>query len=249
MSYIPVAVEMYSVRKEFSDNPLKTMQALKTMGYEGVEFAGAPQYSNDFYAALLKETGLVCCGWHTPWNLFQGDALEETVQRNLAVGNKYLIVPWFQAPTLEGWKEFGRQVNDVAAKLAKYGMRIGYHNHAHDFAPLDGVRTWDTFFSVTDPRVLIQVDTGNAVAGGADIMAELNGKCAGRAKTIHLKPYSQARQFEPMIGEDECPWKEIFAFCQTQGDTEWYVIEYECEVYPALEAVEKCLKAVRAMQA
>ena len=56
MSYIPVAVEMYSVRKEFAANPLATMKALKEMGYEGVEFAGAPQFSGEFYGILLSSS-------------------------------------------------------------------------------------------------------------------------------------------------------------------------------------------------
>ena len=140
MVYIPVAVEMYSVRKEFAANPLATMKALKEMGYEGVEFAGAPQFSGDFYAALLKESGLVCCGWHTPWDSVQPDKIEETIKLNQAVGNKYLIIPGIGASTHEEWADLGRQMNAVADKLAQYGMRTGYHNHDRDFKPLDGDR-------------------------------------------------------------------------------------------------------------
>ena len=43
MTYIPVGLEMYSVRKEFAANPYATMKAVKAMGYEGVEFAVADQ--------------------------------------------------------------------------------------------------------------------------------------------------------------------------------------------------------------
>lgn len=246
MVYIPVAVEMYSVRKEFTANPLETMKAIKAMGYEGVEFAGAPQFGADFYAALLKETGLVCCGWHTPWALVQDDKFEETVKLNQAVGNKNVIIPALGAKTHAEWADLGKQLNVISDKLAKYGMRTGYHNHASDFQPLEGKRTWDTFMAEANHRTIMQLDTGNAVAGGADIMAELN-KYPGRCKTIHLKPYGNEKKFEALIGEDDCPWKEIFDFCQLKGDTEWYIIEYECPAYPALEAVEKCLKAVHAM--
>ena len=246
MTYIPVALEMYSVRKEFAANPWATMKAVKEMGYEGVEFAGAPQFSADFYAALLKETGLVCCGWHTPWASLQEESFEQTVKLNQAVGNKYVIVPWFGGKTHDEWLSLGAQLNAVADKLAKYGMRTGYHNHAGDFTPVDGKRTWDTFMSVASSHTVMQLDTGNAMAGGADVMAELN-KYPGRCQTIHLKPWNQENGYEPLIGEDACPWKEIFDFCQTKGDTEWYIIEYECPKYPALEAVDKCLKAVRAM--
>ena len=246
MTYIPVAVEMYSVRKEFTANPLATMKALKEMGYEGVEFAGAPQFSGEFYASLLKESGLVCCGWHTPWDSVQPDKIAETIKLNQAVGNKYLIIPGIGANTHAEWADLGHQMNAVADELAKYGMRTGYHNHDKDFKPLDGKPTFDTFMGVTSNRTVMQMDTGNALAGGADIMTVLN-QYPGRCKTIHLKPYGKEKKYEALIGEDDCPWKEIFKFCQEKGDTEWYIIEYECPIYPALEAVDKCLKAVRAM--
>ena len=50
-----------------------------------------------------------------------------------------------------------------------------------------------------------------------------------------------------MIGEDDLPWAEIFRRCETGGGTEWYVVEYESDAYPPLEAVDRCLKALRAM--
>ncbi len=246
MPYIPVAVEMYSVRKEFTADPLGTMKALKAMGYEGVEFAGAPQFSPNFYRSLLEETGLVCCGWHTPWERLQPENLEETVRLNLAVGNKYVIVPYLSARTHQDWENLGNQLNDAADALAKYGMRTGYHCHATDFVPLEGKRTWDTFMGVANNRTIMQLDTGNAQEGGADILGELN-KYPGRCKTIHLKPYSLTKGFAPVIGEDDCPWKDIFNYCETKGDTEWYVIEYESEALPAMDAVKRCLDAVRKM--
>lgn len=247
MSYIPVALEMYSVRKDFAANPWATIKAVKEMGYEGVEFAGPPQFTPDFYAALLKETGLVCCGWHTPWASVQPDHFEETVRLNQAVGNKYVIIPGLSGKTHDDWKRLGHELNDVADKLARFGMRTGYHCHQNDFVLLDGKRTWDTFMAITSTRTVMQLDTGNALAGGADIMAELN-KYPGRCKTIHLKPYSANGGYEPVIGDDDCPWKQIFDFCQCKGDTEWYIIEYECPAIPALTAVDKCLKAVKALQ-
>ena len=54
MTIIPVALEMYSVRKEFTENPLATMKAIKAMGYDGVEFAGAPQFCSEFRVRLLR---------------------------------------------------------------------------------------------------------------------------------------------------------------------------------------------------
>ena len=44
------------------------------------------------------------------------------------------------------------------------------------------------------------------------------------------------------------PWRDIFEFCQTKGNTDWYIIEYECPEIPALEAVKQCLDGALAIR-
>jgi hypothetical protein len=41
------------------------------------------------------------------------------------------------------------------------------------------------------------------------------------------------------------PWKEIFEVCETTGGTEWYIMEYENDLYPPLVSVEKSLEVMR----
>jgi sugar phosphate isomerase/epimerase len=74
----------------------------------------------------------------------------------------------------------------------------------------------------------------------------------GRCQTVHLKPYSPKAGkdnpdagFRPLIGEDEIPWQDLFAFCETKGKTAWYIVEYESDAFPALEAVDRCIKILR----
>jgi len=249
MTKIPFALEMYSVRNEFTANPLETMRAIKAMGYTGVEFAGKPQFCAEFYAGLLAETGLVCCGWHTPWDSVQPDTIEATIKLNQAVGNPNVVVPWLPAETLDDWKARAIELNAVAERLAPLGMRTGYHNHNREFKAENGVTPWDVFMKNADPAVIMQLDLGNALSGGCDIMATLN-RYPGRCRTIHLKPYhtDPAKAFRPIIGEDSVPWKDVFDFCTTKGNTDWYVIEYECPELPALEAVKQCLEGAKAIQ-
>lgn len=248
MSPLPLALQMYSVRKEFSADPLATMRAVKEMGYVGVEFAGPPQFCPELYTALLKETGLVCCGWHTPWQMVQGESLTATIRLNQTVGNKYIIIPWLEAKTHAEWKAKAQELNDLSDQLAFFGMRTGYHNHAHDFTPLDGKPTMETLAENTKRRVILQLDTGNAMAGGGDILAFLR-QFPGRSQSIHLKPYShqEGQGYKPLIGDDQVPWREVLTICREHGDTDWAIVEYEHPDLPALEAVHSCLKALRSM--
>jgi sugar phosphate isomerase/epimerase len=253
---IPIGLELYSVRQEFQNDPRATLRAVKDMGYQGVEFAGPPVASGPELRALLDETGLVCCGWHTPWAAVQDDRLQETVALNQAVGNPFVIVPSIPQDLRqrrEDWLSLARSFDALAGKLAPQGMRTGYHNHHVEFEELDGERPWDTLFGNTGKGVVMQLDLGNAARGGADVVDVLR-RYPGRAQSVHLKPYSfRAGQddpragFRPVIGEDDLPWEEIFGICESTAGTEWYVVEYESDAYPPLEAVERCLRALRAM--
>ena len=77
MTRVPIGLELFSVRNELAEDVRGTIKAVAEMGYEGVEFAGQPQHSAEELKSLLDEFGLVCCGWHTPFNLVQEDTLDK----------------------------------------------------------------------------------------------------------------------------------------------------------------------------
>jgi sugar phosphate isomerase/epimerase len=226
------------------------------MGYVGVEFAGPPKHSAEVLRDLLKQTKLVCCGWHTPFNLIQDDKIDETIAFNKTIGNRFIIIPGIPAElrkTRADWLKLAEFFNRLAAKLAPHGMLTGYHNHNIEFTPLDGEQPWDTFFKNTRKEVVMQLDTGNAIYGNGDVVAILK-RYPGRATTVHLKPYSKKAAkddarlgFRPLFGDDDTPWDQVFRLCETSGGTEWYIVEYESDAYPPLEAVKRCLDKLKAM--
>ncbi len=226
----PIALQLYSLRKAYGENPLKTMKTVKEFGYDGVEFYGN-SFTPEFYAALLKESGLVCAGWHTGIDALEGEQFMKTVQLNLAVGNRFICVPWFKSEKLDDWKLLADRLNAAAEKLAPFGMFTGYHCHAHEFTPVEGVLPWDVIAQNTDPHVILQLDTGNCASGNADPLAFLT-KYPGRNKSVHLKPFSKADGFNPAIGADDLPWKSLLDYCRAEGRTEWFVVEYEPEADP-----------------
>lgn len=243
MIQIPVALQLYSLREIFPVNPLEAMRAAKEMGYTGVEFYGS-HFKNDLYAALLKETGLVCAGWHTLIDSLEGDAFEETVARNLAVGSKYAIIPYFQSETADGWKKFADRLNEAAARLRPYGLRTGFHCHAHEFAPVEGLLPWEIVAANTEKEVILQLDTGNAMEGGADIYATLEAY-PERNQSIHFKPHSAEKGFQTALGEDDHDLVRLLSWCREVGDTDWIVVEYE-KADP-LTYCKKSLDAIKAL--
>jgi sugar phosphate isomerase/epimerase len=253
MARLPIALQLYSVRHALAHDLHGTLRAVAAMGYEGVEFAGQPDHSAEELRAALDACGLACCGWHTPFALVQDDNLAETIAFHQVLGNRFLIVPGIPAQlrtSRADWLALAQFFTRLAEKLAPHDMVTGYHSHHVEFTPLEGERPWDTFFGNTDPRVVMQLDTGNAAFGGADVVDILR-RYPGRARTVHLKPYSRtagldepSHGFRPVIGQDELPWREIFQACETVGGTQCYIIEYESDAFPPLEAVARCLRGL-----
>jgi sugar phosphate isomerase/epimerase len=245
---IPWGLQLYSVRNECAKDLDGTVTKVAKIGYKGVEFAGYHGRNAKQLRQLLDDVGLKCCGTHIQLDTLQGENLAKTIEFNHTLGNKFLIVASLPAKyrkSRETWQEVADQFTEIAQKVKPHGMKVGYHNHNVEFKPVDGEVPWDTFFNRANKDVVIQFDTGNGVAEGGHPMKFIQ-KHPGRVASLHVKPYSKKKP-NAVIGdkEDELPWKEIFHVCETTGGTEWYIMEYEKDLYPPLVAVEKSLETIR----
>lgn len=256
MDKIPIALQLYSVREDLKSDLRGTLKAVAEMGYQGVEFAGALEGDPEELKGLLSGLNLACCGWHTPYAAVQDHRLQGTMDFNKALGNSNIIVtslPGDEYQTRADWLKAAEFFDHLSEKLVPYGFRTGFHNHHTEFSPLDGENPWDTLFSHTDEEVIMQLDIGNAVAGGGDVLDILR-RYPGRAVTVHIKPYSKAAGredmtagYRPLLGEDDVDWARVFELCETIGGTEWYIVEYESDAYPPLKAVDITLQKLRGM--
>ena len=242
---IPIGLQIYSVRVDAEKDLAGTIAKVAKMGYEGVEFAGYYGHSAKDIRKMLDDNGLVCCGTHTAMETLADDKLADTIAFNKTIGNKYLIVPWLkpdEANARQAWLTYAKRFNELAEKVRPHGMKVGYHNHAHDFAPVDGTTGWDLLASNTNKDIIMQFDTGNALSGGGDPMVYLK-RYSSRATTIHIKEYSTTNK-NALIGEGDIKWGEIFRLCRA-GGTKWYIVEEEKDAYPPLTAVDLSIKNLK----
>jgi len=246
MARIPIGVQLYSVREDCARDLPGTLAAVAEMGYDGVEFAGYYDYSAEELRRMLDDSGLKCCGTHIRLETLLGDALPETMAFNQVLGNRYLIVPSLPAERRSSnaaWRETGALFSQIAERLAPYNMHTGYHNHAVEFEIIEGETGFDAFFGSTDPAVIMQLDIGNALHGGADPLDYLR-RYPQRLGTIHLKEYSAAKP-KVLLGQGDVPWAQVFQVCEAAGGTEWYIVEQETYPVPPLESIRRCREALR----
>jgi len=235
---IPVALQLYSVRNDAAKDLPGVLEAVAKMGYEGVEFAGYYDHKPEAVRKMLDSNGLKCAGTHTGFGALKGDNLGKTVDLHKILGATFIMVPGgIGGKTKQGWLDAARQFTEIAAKLKVHGMMTGYHNHSHEFTPIDGQTFWDVFFSNTPDEVCHQIDTGNCMGGGGDPVSLIK-KYPGRTRTVHLKEHGGPGDF----GAGKCPWNDIFAACESVGGTQWYIVEQESyKNRTPLEAVKQCM--------
>jgi sugar phosphate isomerase/epimerase len=253
---VPLALQLYSVRDAMKENLPGTLRKVAEMGYEGVEFAGFYDYTAADLRKILDDNGLACCGAHLGINTLLGSELEKTAEFNWTLGNPYLICPGLPGDytgSRSNWRRTAEVFNDVSEKCRRLNCWVGYHNHHTEFTALDGEMPWDTFFGGTVHDVVMQLDTGNALLGGAQV-GPFVGRYPYRALTVHLKPYSleAGKQdphagYRPLFGDDSIPWAELFGQLEDFGGVRWYIVEYESDLCPPLQAVELCLRRLKEM--
>lgn len=83
--------------------------------------------------------------------------------------------------------ETARLLNAAAEIAAARGLRVGYHNHAHELeVRFDGATGLELLASLLDPRVVLEVDLYWAARAGVDPAALLTA-LGDRVVAVHVK--------------------------------------------------------------
>jgi sugar phosphate isomerase/epimerase len=241
---LPIGVQLYSVRGDFTKDVPGVLAGIKKIGYEGVEFAGYASYGSDASGLrkLLDDNGLKACGSHIQGGLpaLQGDRFQREVEFNKTLGNDRLIIASSNARTADDWTRLADGFSAVAEKLKPLNLRIGYHNHATEFTAIDGKMPEDIFFDKASPDVFVQLDIGHCAHAGGDPAAYIK-KFASRVLSVHVKDWVPATRGD-IVGEGIVKWPEVLDACAGSSALQWYVTEEESNQFQALEGIDKDFK-------
>ncbi len=187
-----VGIQVYSVRDAAEANFRKTLEELKAMGYDGVEFAGLYGYSAKEVKTMCEEIGLIPISAHVPYY----DILEnprEVLSTYAEIGCKFVAIPYLTPecrPGNDGFIDvvknaaiFGEVANDL-------GMTLLYHNHDFEFDKIDGEYALDMLYR-TVPASLLQTELDTCwVNIGGENPARYIEKYSGRTPVVHLKDFA-----------------------------------------------------------
>jgi sugar phosphate isomerase/epimerase len=222
-----IALQLYTVRSLMAVDLAGTLRALAATGFSAVELAGLPETSPGRLAALLDETGLRPVASHESVESLRMDA-SAVADRMADLGCPRVIVPWMPEDdrrTVDDVRRFASELGGFAQTFAQRGIRVGYHNHSFEFAPLDGTTAWDILLGELAPEVEIELDVYWVAVGGRDVATEI--QAAGRVRLLHMKDRAAGQEpHDAPAGEGILPFPAIIEAARAAG-VEWYIVEQD----------------------
>ena len=183
----PIALQVYSVRDDAAADFRGTMQAIKEMGYQGVELAGTYDMTVAQAKEILDEVGLEFVSAHVTVEELEVD---EILDEYAAAGLKYIAVPY-----ISGFRDEEMmlatidKIRKIAVRTKARGMQLLYHNHDFEFKKINGRYVLDAIYEeIPEDLLKTELDTCWVNVGGED-PAQYVLKYSGRAPIVHLKDF------------------------------------------------------------
>jgi sugar phosphate isomerase/epimerase len=233
----PLALQLYTVRDQLAAGRAAVLKSIRDFGYGAVEPYDVLTDPRALRADL-DEAGLAVCSVHARVLGEEAGALLDGAR---AVGADTVIVPSVPAERfadLGAIRALARDLNEAAARAAGQGLRLGYHNHVFEMAPVAGRTGLDALAEALDPAVLLEVDTYWVAVGGQDVPALL-GRLGDRVRYLHVKDGPVTKD-DPMtaVGSGRMPVADVLAACPS---AEWHVVELDRCATDMLTAVRDSL--------
>ena len=234
------ALQLYSVRDVCTaDNLKQTLSALRDMGYEGVETAGSYGLSAEAFKAVLAECGLVPISAHERINRFEED-LDGLLDFYSTLGLKTVACSYATTSSAEEVRHVADVLSKATERAAARGMRVLYHNHSHEFVPIDGVLP----ITRIAEACLLEPDTYWIFNAKHDPVAFLRDNAA-RIGLVHLKDGRNGRPCT--IGEGENAVEGILDATIALGH-DWIVIENDDPKPDGLSDAARSIAALKALK-
>ncbi len=227
-----IGAQFYTLREhcKTTEDFYDTCKKVSEMGYKIVQISGTPLEAADM-KPILDEFDLQVVVTHKGYQDFV-ERIDYIIDYNKTLGCELCGIgsmPDEYKHSSEKLSEFIAGMNQAAEKLSEAGLYLGYHNHAFEFARLDGRFIMDRLIAETNPsKVKFIVDTYWLQMGGQN-PATFIKKLGERAMAIHFKDVKPNADYSiemAEIGEGSLDWDDIIAACEEAG-AKWALVEQD----------------------
>jgi len=201
----PIGLQLYSLRADFPKDVTGTLKLVQSLGFKEVEVAGTYGLKPAEFKKLLDEYGFDPIGAHFPFERLRDDP-EGVAREAQELGLRYAGCAWI--PHKGTFDEVQARAaaavfNRAGAVLAKHGLKVYYHTHGYEFAPLGDGTVFDLLMKETDPQlVTFEMDILWVVFPGQDPVKLLE-KYPTRWTMLHLKDLKKGVKTGELTGHTD----------------------------------------------
>lgn len=233
-----IGLQLWSIQEETNKDFKGALKKVSEIGFQGVEFAGYGGLKSKELKETLNELNLKPCGSHVPLDDII-NKIDEVIEFNLEINNEYIICPWANVKEKDDFIDLANKLNIAYEKFKTHGLKIGYHNHNHEFIEFDGKYGLDLIIDNTNKKIISELDIYWAQYAGVSPMDYIN-KYSGRFELIHIKDLEiiNGEKRSTEIGNGILDIYSIVQVSKNQG-TRWFIIEQEFFTKPCFESVKE----------
>ena len=224
-------IQLWTVKKALAEDPKGVLKQLSADGYKLIEsFQGNKGIfwgmSNTEFKKYMDELGMTIISSHCT----TGEDFEKKANEAAAIGMKYLLNPFVPVQkTVDDYKKIAEQFNKNGEICKKAGIRFGYHNHAHDYKPIDNQVPMDIYLQKTDSSLVdFEMDIYWVVTAKHDPEAWLK-KYKNRFRLCHIKDRIKGATEEDascILGQGSIDFPKILKTAKKHG-MQYYIVEQE----------------------
>lgn len=183
-----IGLQLYSVRDHFNteEEARATFKKLKELGYDEAQTATCYGFAYDKFREMANDAGIEIIGTHDNFDQMKKD-IETVIENHKKLGTTNVGIGGYFKFDVESIEQFIKDINIIAGRLEKEGMKFTYHNHSQEFFKLsNGKNMMEMIMEGTSDNVSFVFDTYWAQHAGADVCTWIE-KLKGRIDIIHLK--------------------------------------------------------------
>ena len=236
-----MGLQLYTIRDDMARDPIGSLKAAKTLGYEDFEHYGFDSEKETFYGykskefkEILDDLQLTISSGHYPFSDYfkaSRDKLKRFVDISIkgahALDMQYITWPWLapELRTIENFQHLAKLLNIIGEQVTASGLGFAYHNHGFEFIDHNGKNGYDIILSETDPSVVkLQVDMYWVMHSSDHTPQELIKKQTGRYVMWHIKDMDKVSRDYTELGNGSIDYTKLLPDPAESG-LEYYYLE------------------------
>ena len=233
-----IGAQLYTVREfcKTIEDVDKTYEKLSKIGYKTVQASGVnTELTGSELKAVADKYGLETICTHRAYSEYTED-LDRVIKFHKDLNCKIAglgAAPASLRGSVEGLKKFVKDSNRISGELKKEGITFGYHNHAFEFAKVDGKYVMDYLIEETDPDSFKFILDVYWLSFAGVNPAKYIEKMGDRAMVIHFKDIKALGDKNEVtmceVGQGNIEWDEVIAACEKAGCLAAMVEQDRCD--------------------